>query len=56
MATCQPIKCCAYEQTPDLPLEATNHKTYSLFSNSARLCNEGKKNGTSAVERVIVSS
>jgi len=52
MATCQPIKCRAYEQTPDSPLEATNHKTYTMFSNSARLCNEGKRNATSAVGRV----
>jgi len=56
MATCQPIKCCAYEQTPDSPLEATNRITYTMFTNPARLCNEGKKNATSAVGRVIVSS
>jgi len=54
MATCQSIKCRAYEQNPDSPREATNHKTYTMFSNSARLSNERKKNATSAVGRVIV--
>jgi len=53
MAACQLIKFCAYEQTPDSPLEATNHKTYTIFSIIARLCNKEKMNATSAVGRVI---